>query len=150
MFEARAYHETVDHFMDFGADKRYWYGSASGGSGIANGSPCSPIGSTCAAGMPMYTTSKTTGLNLKADIDLSSNDLLRIGTLYQHYTLNDWWPASGGGMYPNTFENIRDGKRDRLGAFAEWERRIGKQWTTLVGARYERVETDAGTVHGYS
>ncbi|MBL8427648.1 MAG: TonB-dependent receptor plug domain-containing protein, partial [Dechloromonas sp.] len=24
MFEARAYHEQVDHFMDFGADKRYW------------------------------------------------------------------------------------------------------------------------------
>src|SRR5574343_96508 len=136
MFEARAYHETVDHFMDFGADKRYWYGGSttrggvtgSGGSSAMDGVPCSPISSVCAAGMPMYTTSKTTGLNLKADIDLSSNDLLRIGTLYQHYTLNDWWPASGGGMYPNTFENIRDGKRDRLGAFAEWERRIGKQW----------------------
>ncbi len=150
MFEARAYHETVDHFMDFGADKRYWYGSASGGSGIANGSPCSPIGSTCAAGMPMYTASKTTGVNLKADIDLSSNDLLRIGTLYQHYTLDDWWPASGGGMYPNTFDNIKDGKRDRLGAFAEWERRIDKQWTTLLGARYERVESDAGDIQGYS
>lgn len=24
--EARAYHETVDHFMDFGRDKRFWYG----------------------------------------------------------------------------------------------------------------------------
>ncbi|MBR9884832.1 MAG: TonB-dependent receptor plug domain-containing protein, partial [Oceanospirillales bacterium] len=23
--ETRLYHETVDHFMDFGADKRYWY-----------------------------------------------------------------------------------------------------------------------------
>ena len=27
--EARAYYETVDHFMDFGDDKRYWYGMAS-------------------------------------------------------------------------------------------------------------------------
>ncbi len=98
----------------------------------------------------MYSASKTTGVNLKADIDLGANDLMRVGALYQHYTLHDWWPASGGGMWPGTFENINDGKRDRLGAFAEWERRIGKQWTTLVGARYERVETDAGTVHGYS
>uniref|UniRef100_Q478B7 TonB-dependent receptor n=1 Tax=Dechloromonas aromatica (strain RCB) TaxID=159087 RepID=Q478B7_DECAR len=152
-FEARAYHETVDHFMDFGADKRYWYSGMSGGSNSLNGTPCSPITggmSGCAAGMPMYTSSKTTGVNLKADIELGANDLLRIGTLYQHYTLNDWWPASGGGMYPNTFDNIKDGKRDRLGAFAEWERRIGKQWTTLLGARYERVETDAGDIQGYS
>jgi iron complex outermembrane receptor protein len=50
---------------------------------------------------------------------------------------------------PNTFDNINDGKRDRLGAFAEWERRIGKQWTTC-SARYERVETDAGTMRGYN
>lgn len=151
MFEARAYHEQVDHFMDFGADKRYWYGSGSGNSDSLNGTPCSPVGtSTCAAGMPMYSASKTTGINLKADVDLGTNDLLRIGALYQHYTLNDWWPASGANMAPNTFDNINDGKRNRLGAFAEWERRIGKQWTTLVGARYERVETDAGTVRGYS
>ncbi len=156
MFEARAYHEQVDHFMDFGADKRYWYGNGapptgSGGSNAENGFPCSPVGtSTCAAGMPMYSASKTTGVNLKADVDLGANDLLRVGALYQHYTLHDWWPASGGGMMPGTFENINDGKRDRLGAFAEWERRIGKQWTTLVGARYERVETDAGTVRGYN
>ncbi len=160
MFEARAYHETVDHFMDFGADKRYWYSGQSGGADIENGIPCSPIkvgnntygdpGAGCAAGMPMYSASKTTGVNLKADVDLSANDLLRVGALYQHYTLHDWWTASGGSMGPGTFENINDGKRDRLGAFAEWERRIGKQWTTLVGARYERVETDAGTVRGYN
>ena len=25
--EARAYQEKVDHYMDFGADKRFWYGS---------------------------------------------------------------------------------------------------------------------------
>src|SRR5574343_710921 len=158
LLDARAYHETVDHFMDFGADKRYWYSGQSGGANAANGTPCSPIAGTipgnsssgCAAGMPRYSASKTTGVNLKADIDLGANDLMRVGALYQHYTLHDWWPASGGGMMPGTFENINDGKRDRLGAFAEWERRIGKQWTTLVGARYERVETDAGTVHGYS
>ena len=153
MFEARAYHEEVNHFMDFGADKRYWYSGMSGGANSINGTPCSPITggmAGCAAGMPMYSSSKTTGVNLKADVDLGANDLLRVGALYQHYTLNDWWPASGGGMYPNTFDNIKDGKRDRLGAFAEWEHRIGKQWTTLLGARYERVESNAGDIQGYS
>ena len=50
--DARAYHEKVEHFMDFGADKRFWYGGASGGntgvSGTGNGRPCAPIGATCA------------------------------------------------------------------------------------------------------
>ena len=37
--EARAYREKVEHFMDFGADKRFWYGNAlpplgSGGPGV--------------------------------------------------------------------------------------------------------------------
>ncbi|AXS81253.1 TonB-dependent siderophore receptor [Dechloromonas sp. HYN0024] len=150
MLEARAYYEDVDHFMDFGADKRFWYGTASGGPGAVNGTPCSPISATCAAGMPMYSASKTTGVNLKADIDLSANDLLRIGALYQHYTLNDWWPPSGSGMWPGTFDNIKDGERNRLGVFAEWEARFGKQWTTQLGARFERVTSDAGNVQGYN
>ncbi len=46
MLEARAYYEEVDHFMDFGADKRFWYGSASGGTAAVNGTPCTPISGT--------------------------------------------------------------------------------------------------------
>ena len=60
--EARAYHEEVDHFMDFGPDKRVWYGMASGGASAENGVPCPAIGPSCAYGMPMYSESKTTGL----------------------------------------------------------------------------------------
>lgn len=149
LFEARAYHERVDHFMDFGADKRIWYGASSGASTAANGSPCSPISNTCAYGMPMYSAGRTTGINLKGDIELGQGDLLRLGAIYQHYTLNDWWPPSGSGMWPGTFDNINNGKRNRMGIFSEWEKRFGPQWTTLLGARYERVETDAGNVHGY-
>jgi iron complex outermembrane receptor protein len=63
--EARVYRETVDHFMDFGADKRFWYGAASA-SGPTDGAPCSPISATCAAGMPMYAAGKTTGASVKA------------------------------------------------------------------------------------
>lgn len=148
--EARAYHERVEHMMDFGADKRFWYGAASGGPGAANGTPCSPISATCAAGMPMYTKSKTTGVNLKADVDLNADNLLRIGSLYQTYRLDDWWPPSGSGMWPGTFDNIKDGQRDRLAAFGEWESRFAPQWLSLLGIRYENVRTDAGNVRGYS
>ena len=83
LFEARAYYEKVDHFMDFGPDKRYWYGTASGGPMAANGTPCSPISMTCAAGMPMYSESTNTGFTAKADIDLTDKDLLRVGGIYQ-------------------------------------------------------------------
>ena len=148
--EARAYHEQVEHFMDFGPDKRYWYGSNAG-----TGSPCSPIrfmgdpAGTCAAGMPMYTEGRTTGAALRADISLAGQDLLRVGAEYQRYRLDDWWPPSGGGMGPGTFWNISDGERDRQALFVEWQAQPGTQWTTSLGVRFERVESDAGDVQGY-
>ena len=146
--EARAYHEKVDHFMDFGEDKRYWY--APGASGLLNGVPCSPIGAACAAGMPMYTEGKTTGASVKADIALTQQDLLRVGGEYQSYRLDDWWTPSGAGMWPNTFWNIRDGERDRTALFGEWEKQMNPQWMTLAGLRFERVTTSADTTHGYN
>ena len=147
-FEARAYQESVDHFMDFGADKKYWYWS---GNPSYNGAPCNPATQPqCASGMPMYSTSKTTGVNLKADIELGAKDLLRLGALYQHYSLDDWWGASGGGMSPNAFQNINNGQRDRAGLFGEWESRLTTQWTTQIGARYEYVSSSTDPVHGYN
>jgi iron complex outermembrane receptor protein len=159
--EARAYHETVDHYMDFGADKRYWYGGPTGGtattgsggtagvSSSGNGQPCSPISSTCAAGMPMYSQGKTTGASVKGDIKLSQQDLLRVGAELQRYGLDDWWTASGAMMMPNTFLNINNGERDRTALFVEWESHLTQQWTTLAGVRYEYVKTNAGDVNGY-
>jgi len=145
--EARVYHEDVDHFMDFGADKKYWYvGSAPDYSGA----PCGVPSATCAWGMPMYTASTNTGAVVKSDINLTQQDLLRVGAEYQRYRLDDWWPASGGGMWPNTFWNVKDGERDRVALFGEWEKQHGPQWTTLAGLRYERVMMDAGDVHGYN
>jgi len=149
--EARAYHENVDHFMDFGADKRYWYGTASGGGAALNGTPCSPTGTaTCANGMPMYTEGKTTGVSVKADVALSPQDLLRTGAELQQYRINDWWPPSGAGMMPGTFWNIKDGERDRTALFAELESHNSAQWMTLLGARVEQVKMDAGQVSGYN
>ncbi|MDP1657933.1 MAG: TonB-dependent receptor [Methylotenera sp.] len=152
--EARAYHEKVDHFMDFGADKRYWYGGASGGNtgvgGTGNGQPCSPISATCATGMPMYSEGKTTGASIKADIKLTQQDVLRLGSELQQYRLDDWWTVSGAMMFPNTFRNINNGERDRTALFAEWEKRLNQQWMTQAGVRYEHVKTDAGNVTGYA
>lgn len=144
--EARAYHEKTQHAMQFGDDKRFWYGALSN----PNGTPCSPIGATCAAGMPMNTEGKNTGALVKADVLLSERDIVRVGSEYQRYRLNDWWDPSGGGMAPNTFLNINDGERDRLAFFGEWEGRWNPQWVSQVGARRDEVKTNTGTVQGYS
>ena len=152
--DARAYHEKVEHFMDFGADKRFWYGGASGGntgvSGTGNGRPCAPIGATCATGMPMYSEGKTAGATIKADIKLAEKDLLRVGAELQQYRLDDWWTPSGAMMFPNTFTNINNGERDRTALFVEWEQHLNQQWATLAGVRYEHVKTDADNVTGYA
>jgi len=129
--EARGYQENVTHFMNFGADKQYLYGTA--------------------PGMPMNTKGKTTGASVKANVELTKQDLLRVGGEIQQYTLNDWWPPSGtGGMWPDTFLNINNGKRDRYAVFAEWEARTSEQWMALLGARYERVKMNAGNVDAYA
>lgn len=147
--ETLVYHEKVEHKMDFGPDKRFWYGMQSMVSGSTDGRACSPISPTCAAGMPMESEGKTLGASVKASIELSERDLLRVGGDYQRYRLDDFWPASGSGMWPNTFENINDGERDRLGLFGEWEAQLSPSWLTLLGVRYEHVASDAGEVQGY-
>ena len=154
--EVRAYHEKVDHFMDFGDDKRYWYGSNSQPPAAAEiGTPCTPIrffgdpAGTCAAGMPMYSESRTNGASVQGEVPLSGDDTLRVGGELQFYRLDDYWTASGGGMGPGTFLNINNGKRDRIATYAEWERQAGDKWLTLLGVRYERVHTDADNVEGY-
>lgn len=148
VLEARFYHEKVDHFMDFGADKKFYY--TGGGNPDNSGAPCSPQSGTCAWGMPMYTASKNTGAIVKADVNLSQRDLLRVGGEYQRYRLDDWWPPSGAGMWPGTFWNVNNGERDRTALFGEWEKRHDPQWMTLAGLRYEQVKMDTGNVVGYN
>ena len=87
---------------------------------------------------------------MKADGALNPQNLLRVGAEAQQYRINDWWPASGGGMMPGTFWNIKDGERDRTALFAELETRSSAQWMTLIGARVEQVKMDAGNAVGYN
>jgi iron complex outermembrane receptor protein len=145
--EARVYDEQVDHFMDFGADKRFYYSPQK--KNLPALDDCGPIGPNCAHGMPMFTKSGNTGLTLAAELPLAEGSLVRTGIEAQRYRLDDWWPASGAGMWPGTFLNIHDGERDRLALYGEWEARHGARWTTLAGVRVERVTTDAGDVTGY-
>ena len=128
--ETQVYHEKVEHEMNFGPDKQFWYGTA--------------------PGMPMNSEGKTLGASVKANIELSASDLLRVGSEYQNYQLSDYWPPSGtGNMAPGTFQNINDGERNRIALFGEWEQQVNPAWLTLVGLRFEHVTTDAGEVHGY-
>jgi iron complex outermembrane receptor protein len=161
VLKARAYRENTDHEMDFGADKRYWYSTASNTEGALtpsaalNPTPCAPLGMACAAGMPMYTESKTDGLAVNGEIALSQRDTLRVGAEYQSYVLDDWWPESGAMMLGDatigndSFWNINNGERDRYALFGEWEAKFSPQWTSLLGVRHEIVKMDAGAIRGY-
>ncbi|MCW8918450.1 MAG: TonB-dependent receptor [Gammaproteobacteria bacterium] len=146
--EARAYHERTRHAMQFFDDKLFWYGATSADDGI----PCEIAGgsSGCAGGMPMDTEGKNTGALLKGELALSARDTLRVGGELQQYRLNDWWDASGKGMWPETFVNINDGERDRTALFGEWEAQWDAQWLTQFGLRYEQVAMDADEVQGYA
>lgn len=133
--EARAYHERTRHSMQFGDDKRYWYGP-----------------SFNVPGMPMDTEGKTTGLTVKGDINLSQRDALRVGAEYQRYRLDDYWKASppSAMMSPNTFWNINNGQRDRYDVFAEWDAKWNEQWFSQLGLRHSTVRMDAEMVQGYN
>jgi iron complex outermembrane recepter protein len=150
LFEARAYDEQTRHDMDFGEDKLYWYGPGNvpGSDGVPGPISGGPNG--YAAGMPMDTEGRNTGLVLKGEIALREGDVLRVGGEFQRYRLDDWWEPSGKGMWPETFWNIHDGERDRLAAYGEWEREWDTQWLTQLGLRHEQVEMNAGEVQGYN
>lgn len=131
-----------------GPDKRYWYGTGSGGPSVL-GSPCAPISPTCATGMPMYTASETDGANIKADWMLSDRDLLRLGAEMQTYAIDDWWPPSGALMMWPVCSGTSTTVSVIMAVFSEWESKPSDTWTTLLGLRFERVSMDADDVRGY-
>lgn len=127
--KARVWHQRIRHSMDMGED-RYSYGT----------------------GMPMRTSASTDGATLQASLMRSERETIRLGLEALFYRLYDWWPpvSSSGAMGPNNFWNIDAGHRDRLGAFAEWERHWGDRWTTVLGLRHTHVTTSTAPVQGYS
>ena len=103
--------------------------------------------------MPMYTRSDEFGYNVKASFELSSSHLLTIGSDFNRYHLDDWWPGLPGVttmMGPGTFESINNGKRDRFGLFVETESDWSSTVRTNMGLRTDIVMMDTGNVQGYN
>ncbi len=127
--EAQAYNQMVNHQMD------------------------DNTGARTSPAMPMLTASSTNGAIIKGTLPISETQLARIGTEWQGYKLNDWWPAAYstvGMMGPNTFQNINNGTRNRLALFSELEQQWTKEWMSLAGVRVEQVASNAGDVQGYN
>lgn len=127
LLDARAFYHNTSHAMDILEDKQ-------------------------PGAMPMRTEGTDAGYSVKAEIPLSSTDLVRIGNEFHHQGLDDWWPPLSGSMMmgPDTYWNINGGRRDRLGTFLEWEHRWDRSWTTMIGARNDVVWMDTGNVQAYS
>ncbi len=102
--------------------------------------------------MPMDTRTSNLGYNIRATIDVSSHDLVRVGNELVYNTLDDWWPPVAGSsmMGPDTFININNGQRTRIGTYAEWERHFNDQWTGIIGLRNDIVWMNTGDVQGYN
>ncbi len=135
--DLRAYYQDTRHEMNLGTegDKLAYMG----------GYP-----------MPMNTHGQNFGYAAKAEILESPRDMLRFGSDFHGFLLDDWWPPVPGVptimemMGPNTFWNIHGGQRYDVGTFAEWERKWDPQWTTLIGVRNDVVWMNTGNVQGYS
>ena len=124
--EARAYSQDVQHRMDMGPD-RFNYGT----------------------GMPMNTQATTNGISVQGNWVQENDDIVRIGVEVSSYRLNDWWPAVGGTMGPDTFWNVDFGQRDKVDTFIEHEAQLSSEWTSLLGVRTDMVHMESGPVQGY-
>ena len=105
------------------------------------------------SGMPMNTASKESGYNVKFTLPISDVHTLKAGSDGDFFILDDWWPSpsgSFGGMGPNTFWNINDGKRDRIGFYLEDDAQWTKRFSTNIGVRTDIVNMNTGNVVGYN
>lgn len=102
--------------------------------------------------MPMVTEGRDLGYTVRATVPLAGEQLVRFGQEYHSFTLQDYWPAVAGSMMmgPQTYVNINDGERSRLALYAEVINHFGNEWITQLGARSERVRTDAGDAQAYA
>lgn len=126
ILDVRAFYQHVDHVMDHLEDKP--------------------------GQMPMYTKGQDFGYSIKAEIPLTSVDVLRVGNEFHRQTLDDWWPPVAGSMMmsPDAYWNINGGRRDQLGTFIEWEHQWDRAWSTMLGARNDMIWMDTGNVQAYS
>jgi iron complex outermembrane receptor protein len=103
--------------------------------------------------MPMNTHGRDIGYAVRLDAALGARHTFSAGNEFHRFVLDDRWPAVPGAapmMGPDTFVNINNGRRLRVGTFAEIASKWTSQWTTLFGLRNDTVRTNAGPVQGYS
>ncbi len=131
VLEARGFWQRVDHAMDMMSDKG---------------------GHSATTGMPMNTDSRTAGYTLKATIPLGPDHTLRLGSEFDHNGLNDWWPPLLNSMMmgPDTFHNINNGHRNRLGHYIQWNAQWLPRLSTELGFRNDLVMMNTGPVAPYS
>ncbi|AKH41260.1 iron complex outermembrane receptor protein [Altererythrobacter atlanticus] len=101
--------------------------------------------------MPMNSEVHSFDSAAKLSLPLSSRDTLKLGAEYHHQWLDDYWPPVPGNMMmgPDTFVNINEGTRDRIGAYVEWEAQWSGRLSSVAGIRIDRVEMDTGDVQPY-
>jgi iron complex outermembrane recepter protein len=131
--DARFYWQNTLHVMNFLSDKVAVDGA----------------GST----MPMNTHGRDLGYLVRYESVLSARHTFRAGNELHRFRLDDWWPPVAGMapmMGPNTFININNGRRTRLGTYAEVFSRWSPRWSSLIGLRNDTVWSDTGDVQGYS
>jgi len=103
--------------------------------------------------MPMNTHGRDLGYLVRYEYALSARHTFRAGNELHHFRLDDWWPPVAGMapmMGPNTFININNGRRTRLGTYVEVFSHWNRRWSTLFGLRNDTVLSNAGNVQGYS
>ena len=131
--DARFYWQNTLHEMNFLSDKVAVEGAG--------------------ASMPMNTHGRDLGYSVRYESALSARHTFRAGNELHRLRLDDWWPPVAGMapmMGPNTFININNGRRTRLGTYAEFFSHWNSHWSTLLGVRNDTVWSDAGDVQGYS
>ncbi|MBX7139098.1 MAG: TonB-dependent receptor [Oligoflexia bacterium] len=102
--------------------------------------------------MPMLVDGRDIGYSVGGEINLDSQNLLRVGDELHRFELDDRWPAVPGSMMmgPDTYVNINHGHRQVWGNYAEWQFKPAPEWTTVAGVRSSLVLSDTGDVQPYN
>ena len=140
--ESKLYLENTSHSMNYRDDKFNGPGSTMTMMGMTSHMPL----------MPMETRGRNLGYKVQAEIPFNNQrDTLRVGNEFHSNHINDFWPpVPGTGMAPNTFINLNNATRDRVGTFAEWEAHWNAEWKSSLGLRYDHTMADTGNVQPYS
>ncbi len=129
--DSKLYLENTSHSMDYGPDR------------------------TAPEPMPMETRGKNFGYKLQAEMPFGEkkDNTFRFGNEFHSSEIDDFWPPTStfaSMMGPNTFINLNNATRDRVGTFAEVEMNWSSQWKSMLGLRYDHTMSDTGDAQAYN